>query len=807
MGWRETNAPAYRTALTRMLGRDPTESEYFGSIAQLEHGTPQGRRAVLESAYDRYQREGGSYYDQGRHYDPVVGVNARWGSLTPASIAQHAATYDEVKGGGQRITAPGQTHFFSPAGMQAYYDKNPAMVRSAVRMDVPGHGSVLVPDWATKAVAAGDFTNVGGEWFLAPNETYGQQAQQPKLSLLAADGSNANVTANSKAGNMPIELFKQQQPAAKGTASAAPAPITIGDVPSAYRYEMAKALMGNQLTKSPGLAESITNALRSGIGTYAGMDEANKQQNATLQAVNGLPPEMRAMAVLNPKAAQALYLQQIKEAAQTRRDDAKDASVAARDDRQHRDKMEMESRKLQEAAAARQADSKSWTKIGERGPYTYERNGATGATRTYKNGSLVTETPSNGVIPRPNKPPVPVPGKGSYQSVPTGVPGTVIASDTPPTSTDVPTMSADAPPMSTDGTMPQPKMQQAAAPAVGEQTAIEGAAVPTQAAGTVDTGRKVPAGFEANPDGTVMAPNGWDYKPAFSDGTPAPNYFFTDRYLHTRDGKLAPAAYTHDMNRDEQITKRLQDTYEARDKVRPLIEQADAAIASAVKTGYRGDVIQTMRNFYSTLTGDTSNGVVPAQMINAVSMRMLPGLKAGWAGAMSNLELGSFLEAGLRLSNPMQANFVISHFMKKGLEQTDTMQRLESEWREKRAELGLPTNLTDGFDKFAQDHFKTNPVVTERDKKLMELAGKGMSVDDMRKFVSGDDSVAAAYEKSASAKPAGRGVRRQSTDGTMPKPEAAAVAAPAGDTMEIDGAKYRVKRDASGNIVDYSPVQ
>lgn len=182
--WRDRRVPEFQAYLRNVLGREPTERDYAAAIMQLEQ-RGQGSVAVGHAFANRIAAEGGDPSRHLRHYDPVA-LGHRWHEVTPQAIDKWGAEYDRISNGGGPLQ-PGQTHFFSPAGMRSYYEKDPSLVRSSVRMTVPGYGEVLVPNWATKAVAAGDFTNVNGEWFLTPNERYGQEPAPVRVASQDAE--------------------------------------------------------------------------------------------------------------------------------------------------------------------------------------------------------------------------------------------------------------------------------------------------------------------------------------------------------------------------------------------------------------------------------------------------------------------------------------------------------------------------------------------------------------------------------------------------------------------------------------------
>jgi len=205
--WRDRRVPEFQAYLRNVLGRDPTERDYAAAVMQLEQRGP-GSVAVGHAFRNRIQAEGGDPARHLRHYDPIA-LGHRWREVTPQAIDKWGAEYDRLSSG-EGPLKPGQTHFFSPAGMQAYYNKDPSMVRSAVRMNVPGHGEVLVPNWATKAVAAGDYTNVNGEWFLTPNERY-----------QASDTRTAAATPPPR--DAPVAVAAAPTPAPTATTSAPPA--------------------------------------------------------------------------------------------------------------------------------------------------------------------------------------------------------------------------------------------------------------------------------------------------------------------------------------------------------------------------------------------------------------------------------------------------------------------------------------------------------------------------------------------------------------------------------------------------------
>jgi len=229
-GWRDQRVPAFQDYLRGVLGREPTERDYAAAIMQLEQ-RGDGSIAVGHAFRNRLQVEGGDPSRHLRHYDPVA-LGHRWSEVTPKSVAKWGEAYDKITAGEGPLRS-GQTHFFSPDGMQAYYDKNPSLVRSAVRMDVPGHGSVLVPSWATKAVAAGDFTNVNGEWFLAPNERYGGSGIAPRTQVASAASSGQPFVASAAPATSPLQATPETTPAISSVASApSPEPSSGIGMPS-----------------------------------------------------------------------------------------------------------------------------------------------------------------------------------------------------------------------------------------------------------------------------------------------------------------------------------------------------------------------------------------------------------------------------------------------------------------------------------------------------------------------------------------------------------------------------------------------
>ena len=220
--WRDRRVPEFQAYLRNVLGREPTERDYAAAIMQLEQ-RGQGSVAVGHAFANRIAAEGGDPSRHLRHYDPVA-LGHRWHEVTPQAIDKWGAEYDRISNGGGPLQ-PGQTHFFSPAGMRSYYEKDPSLVRSSVRMTVPGYGEVLVPNWATKAVAAGDFTNVNGEWFLTPNERYGQDPASVRVASQDAEAQPGGYYGQ------PVPPPTAIASAPRGTSISEPVASSDGDQP------------------------------------------------------------------------------------------------------------------------------------------------------------------------------------------------------------------------------------------------------------------------------------------------------------------------------------------------------------------------------------------------------------------------------------------------------------------------------------------------------------------------------------------------------------------------------------------------
>jgi hypothetical protein len=224
--WRDRRVPEFQQYLRSVLGREPTERDYAAAIMQLEQRGA-GSVAVGHAFHNRLATEGGDPTRHLRHYDPVA-LGHRWHEVTPQAIDKWGAEYDRIASGSGPLQA-GQTHFFSPAGMRAYYEKDPSLVRSAVRMTVPGHGEVLVPNWATRAVADGNFTNINGEWFLTPNERYGKEPAPVRVASQDAEAQPGGFYGNP----VPASPPQTAPPTTYAAASSAPDASTAVPKPSA----------------------------------------------------------------------------------------------------------------------------------------------------------------------------------------------------------------------------------------------------------------------------------------------------------------------------------------------------------------------------------------------------------------------------------------------------------------------------------------------------------------------------------------------------------------------------------------------
>lgn len=718
--WRDKRSPAFVSHLRQTLGRDPTDADVAGAIGFLEHGTDSGRRAVVSSFWGRQQTEGGPAAAHARHYDPVA-LGHRWDSLTADKIAPYSAYYGELASGSvQPSVKPGQTHFFSPAGMDAYYKKNPSLVRSSVRMDVPGYGPALVPNWATKAVSAGDYTDVGGEWFLTPNERYGQQPVAQSNGA-ASTSLPAMMPAQVKQGES-----KMAEPKMGGTkvTLGGPAKSAAGDK---MRMALVEQLLNNKLSASPTAFEGIANALGKAVGTYSGYQMANQADQRQQAALEGLPEHLRAIAALDPVAARTLQVQQMREDATAKREDQRHKTTLDREDRRASANMQLEWAKHTLKQAGEVNDGKNW-EISRRGNLESWKNKVTGETRTYRGGALVEGTPGQSqAAPMPGVPAVPV--------------NSTIAAPNQPAQPQIQSPAIPQPQQA--GGSPNPVSE----PPVMQQAAMGGpmpSAIPTQAPNQAPGNSGLPAdinGLEVRPDGKFSSALGFDYRAVDKQGKPLPGYIFkSPNWLYTQDPKQAEHDYTAAVDGDKEASKGLRGNVDLFRKTESALARTEQAIANGVKTGrVVGPAASAVRNVLSSLGVEVANQT-DDQLIQASSNLLLPAIRAGFPGAVSNFEMEQYLKSVAGLGNTPEANFMIVHFMKRSGEVAKQEEALASKYKDLKRKAGLPTHIDDGFRDYLADHYQQNPVFSDRDRELVKLAGQGVKLKDLMEYRDGKDS-------------------------------------------------------------------
>lgn len=672
----------------------------------------------------------------------------------------------------------------------------------------------LTPAWATgKNVVVGS-QPLGMEATMA-NAQDGPGVNQTQTPVASRQTGSEAVT---KDGAMPIQTIIPQAAAAGGAGSGGLGPVLAQDVPNAFRMEMAKQLMANQLTKNPGAFESVANALAKGLGAYTGMAEGEKQSKLLAGMANGMPAEMRALALINPQAAMQLMLQTRKEDQEMRRLEFNEKSRMAQADTHHRQAMEQKDREIEAKKAAEANDPKNW-QWSERGAYRYGVNVVTGARMTTRRGEVIDSTPGTaGAVPKAGKPGVPIGTTPGQQMPPVSMDGTMPPPSAPPMPAAPPGITlADAPPaagavLPTGGELPPgkssaPRSAVAPVPPVGgadpASAPLPAGPMPVAApAASGSTGGEpprsaVPQGFDVGRNGTYFSPSGYEIT-APSDGSPIRDSFLRGRWLYSQDKEQGKHEYDAAIKDNAEQTKALRAATDSWRNTKPVVDRVEQSVVNGFRSGARvGPLGATMRSLLGGLGVDVK-GQTDDQIIQAGANNLVPAIRKGLPGSVSNYEMQSYLQSVMNLGNTQQANLLLAHFMRKAGSVADQDAELAADFRKQKRSLGLPDHLDDGFTEFVDEYYKQKPIFDEKDRALLDAASKGASVAQLVEMRDGKEAPLLKSTAAPEPERRRRGKERYlSTDGVMPKPTAPAAASPAAPTGPpkpgdiIDGYRFK----------------
>lgn len=544
-----------------------------------------------------------------------------------------------------------------------------------------------------------------------------------------------------------------------------------------YNAALAQQLMGTKPTTG-NTFEGATSALARGIGTAYTLDHEKAQSDkkeALVKALTGAKPDdptMAAYAELDPGEALKLEIQDRNAKAALAREDARTAAAESRADQRAqmtinaenqraRNAQELEILKSTNKERGEANNAANWGNPIQRGAFTIFTNRVTGGTRKYRGGQLIEETQGT-------QPPV-VPGAG-------GVPALPVHMNSP---------------VSLDGTLPQPQPQAAQALPVRADTP---AAQPVAAASSVPPQGSPDAPPPSVPgltyaNGKYTSPLGYEYSAKFEDGSNAPEDLFMSKELFSQDPETQKALMSAAISDDKEQTKALHDASNQWKRLKPQIEVANEAIKTAAKTGWRGDVLQSLRTIGATF-GLQVEGQTAAQLIDAIGLRSTPQVRQGLPGSVSNYEMQQYAKAVIGLQNTPEANYILNRMMLLQGKSTEIDQRVADEFLKDKRRVGRDPILDEGYRARLASEYEKHPVFNDKEKQILELANKGFKVADLDAFANGkksyDDIVASRRQP---------GVSR---DGTVPRSTDAATAAPAKQFpgappigTEIDGHIYR----------------
>lgn len=550
-----------------------------------------------------------------------------------------------------------------------------------------------------------------------------------------------------------------------------------------YNEALAKALMGTRPTTGNAF-EGATSALARGVGTYYTLNHEQAQdekKQALINALTGAHPadaSLAAYADLDPAEALKLEIADRQQKAASAREDSRLKAAEDRADARNKMTLDREDARAKSASQlelskfalkeAGEANNPANWETSQRGAYTIMTNKVTGATRTYRGGVLVKQ--EGGVQP----PVVPMPG---------GTPAAPVSVTPPPVS-----------PVSRDGTMPvqpQPVVNAGArpGPTIENAAALEAAkaAAPPSVPGlTYDNGE-------------YETPRGYRYKATLANGQNAPADLFTSKYLFAQDDKSAGPLLESSLADDREQAKTLREASANWKRMKPQLEIANEAIKEAGRTGWKGDIMQSLRNFGATI-GIPVEGLTSAQLIESIGLRSTPQVRQGLPGSVSNYEMQQYSKAVIGLGNTPEANYILNRMMMLQGKSAEIDQKVADQYLREKREVGLEPILDDGYRARLEQEYAKHPIFTEKEQQLLALANSGkVKAADLDAFANGKKT----YEQLTTKKTRKAAV---STDGTVSK-SAPALAAADNDTMELDGKRYRVKRDAQGNILDAEELQ
>lgn len=175
MSWRARAAPYGLSQLADKLGMTVDQLKerpeiVAAAVGQMEH--PKGAKYVAESFMDRLERNGGDLLKTAADYDTLTMTSPttigragdRISTIANLNVERMRPTLDHIEavrsGAAPRVLPEGYTQNFSPAAARVQPIRNWGDVRA------PDGSTVFAPSWGRPAIAAGEYVNIGGEYFV-----------------------------------------------------------------------------------------------------------------------------------------------------------------------------------------------------------------------------------------------------------------------------------------------------------------------------------------------------------------------------------------------------------------------------------------------------------------------------------------------------------------------------------------------------------------------------------------------------------------------------------------------------------------
>jgi hypothetical protein len=200
---------------------------------------------------------------------------------------------------------------------------------------------------------------------------------------------------------------------------------------------------------------------------------------------------------------------------------------------------------------------------------------------------------------------------------------------------------------------------------------------------------------------------------------------------------LAAAKETHKAN-----MKSMAENYNTAVRGLRSLEQVEAAMRRGAYTGFGGEQVLQLKQIGESLGMKFGSRASDGEIIQAVSLELAKGARAGFAGSVSNYEMGLYMKAIPGLMNTPEGNRLIIDVMKDTLQGHVDITKDYADWRKMRAEKGKPGLAAEGFEAFARDRAEERRAAFS--KRIEETVTKHISDQNAKKttpYLRGDKAL------------------------------------------------------------------